>query len=278
MNDRKPLQPTDVFWSMIALLAVLNLLSPLFTPMADKAWLVAPFIGLLLGQWNWLAVWAVFGPTPWKSRLAEVLGGMFALALGLYIGWAMHDQANLSALPEALGMLPVAMLATQSPLWVIRFFFAWRIRAECHTPDAAADEARRFDLRHIFAATAVVAGCLGVARGAGVPTEALLSILVGLPIISILTAIPCICTGIVVGDLWAANMLLAVYTLLLPGVLVAVSSMSLDPGPPLEAIASLCGFMCGMSAVVHVGLRWIRAAGFTMTAPRRRYPGVIKES
>ncbi|HEX7380217.1 MAG TPA: hypothetical protein VF278_24080 [Pirellulales bacterium] len=264
-------QPANVFWSMIALLSVLNLASSLFIARIDTAWLAGPLMGLLLGQWNWLAVWAVFGPTGWKSRLAEVLGGALALALGLYIGWAWHGRANLREVAEMLGMAPLAMLATQSPLWVIRFFVAWRIRPVCGAADAATDEARRFDLRHIFAATAVVAACLGAARGAGAPPDALLSLLIGLPIISILTAIPCICTGIVVGDSWAANMLLAVYILLIPGIMVVASSVNLNRSAPMDAIAAVCGFMFAMSLVVHGGLRWLRAAGFTMTAPRRRW-------
>lgn len=65
-------------------------------------------------------------------------------------------------------------------------------------------------------------------------------------------------------------MLLAVYTFVIPAVLLAIASSGAQ-GPSINGIASVYGFMCGMCLVVHGGLRWLRAGGYTMTAPRRRY-------
>lgn len=268
MNERVRLQPVEIYWLMIAPLAVLNFLFPLIAWGTQVGWLVSLFVGMLLGQWNWLAVWAVFGQSPWKNRLLEVLSGMLALFLSLYAGLASHERIAPRDLAEVVCLFPLALVATQSPLWLLRFFLAWRIRPQQRSTNAVADDARRFDLRHIFAATAVVAVSLGAARGAGSAVETLPSILIGLPLITLFTAVPCICTGMIVADLVKANIALAAYILAVPGIALAVVSLDHNAIRPWELIASLSGFMCGMAIVVHTGLRLIRAQGFVMTAPR----------
>lgn len=271
MNESIKHQPRQIYWRMIGLLAVLNVLIPRIDWGVDALW--ATYAGVLISQWNWLATWAVFGPTPWKERALEVLGGSFALLLSLLIGSSPHNWLEPSDLGKAICLLPVAMLAGQSPLWLLRVILGWRIRPQQQPAETLADDARRYELRHLFAGTAVVAASLGAARGAGAPTETLLSVLIAPPLVSLITAAPCICTGIVLGDSWEANMILTVYILLFPAIALAAASVSPGPGPPGDFIFGFCGFMCGTAVVVHTGLRQIRASGFVISTRRGRRRG-----
>lgn len=267
MCERVRLKPTDVYWLVVVPLAVLNFVLPVLASGNGVAWLMACFFGLLLGEWNWLAVWAVLGPTPWKIRLLEVSGGMIAFGAGLLAGAMGQNPLPPRDMATTVCLLPLAFIATQSPLWLLRFLLGWRIREKRPAADSAIDDARRFDLRHIFAATAVVAVCLGAARAAGTTVWALPSILLGMPFVSVFTAVPCISTGMVVADAVKANLTVAAYVLVLSGIVPAWSFL-VAQDPFWELFLPMCGFTTGMSIVVHAGLRLMRAEGCTITTPR----------
>lgn len=267
MYERVRLKATDVYWLTVVPLSVLNFLFPLLAAKTEVVWLAACFGGLLVGEWNWLAVWAVLGPTPCKIRLVEVSGGMLALFVGLLAAASVHDPIAPRDLAPAACLFPLAFIATQAPLWLLRFLLGWRIRAKQNSAGSASDDARRFDLRHIFAATAVVAVCLGAARAAGTTDWALPGILVGLPLVSLITVVPCILTGMVIADAAKANYCIAAYVLVLSG-LVPGYNLLVAHGPFWEIFMPMCSFTCGMSIVVHAGLRLMHAEGSRMSAPR----------
>ncbi|MGH7136351.1 MAG: hypothetical protein ACREHD_11465 [Pirellulales bacterium] len=267
MYERARLKPTDVYWLTVVPLSALNFLFPLLAAKSEAVWLVACFGGLLIGEWNWLAVWAVLGPTAWKIRLLEVLGGMLSLCAGLLAAASVHDSIAPRDLATTACLLPLAFIATQAPLWLLRFLFGWRIRAKHDSAGPASDDARRFDLRHIFAATAVVAVCLAAARAAGTTDWTLPGMLVGLPLVSVVTAVPCILTGMVIADAAKANLCIAAYVFVLAGIVPAYNLL-VAHGPFWEIFVPMFGFICGMSIVVHAGLRLMHAEGHRMSAPR----------
>ncbi|HVX13994.1 MAG TPA: hypothetical protein VHC22_22610 [Pirellulales bacterium] len=260
------------YWLILLPLALLNFLLPPLAKSSEAVWLVALLGGLLLGEWNWLATWAALGPTRWTIRFVEVAIGVVALGGSLLLSVAALEGGSLRDLGEIVLVVPLCLVATQAPLWLFRLAAGWRITAiRYQTPDRGDDDARRFGLTHLFAATALLAVSLGAARAASVPVGALLILIAVMPILNVFVTLPSIYTGLVMDDTTKANQSMLVYMLAIPSLVAGGMGVYLA-GPFWELWLPMC-CLATAPGVLHGGLRLMRADGYRLarrpTSPNR---------
>ena len=121
-------------------------------------------MGMIGGQAALHGIWCVFAPLHWAKRFfvgttsAIVLyGGIFVPSL--VAGRIRHaDVADLAA---TLLCLPLFLLAAQTPLWIMRMWFRWRI---VHRDDATSARFEPLRIGGLLIATAVIGMALAAAR------------------------------------------------------------------------------------------------------------------
>jgi len=122
-------------------------------------------LGMVGGQAAVHSIWCVFASLPWIQRF---LAGAIS-AIVLFVGFVIPpvlferhwrlDRAEELAVP--LLCLPLLLLAAQTPMWIMRFWFRWRI-----VPRDAETSGHFEPLRigGLLVATAVVSLALGAMR------------------------------------------------------------------------------------------------------------------
>jgi hypothetical protein len=121
-------------------------------------------LGMIGGQIALHSIWCVFAPLHWAKRFfvgttsAIVLFGGLLVALFL-VGRIRHgDVADLAA---PLLCLPLFLLAAQTPLWIMRMWFRWRI---VHRDDAASARFEPLRIGGLLIAMAVIGMALAAAQ------------------------------------------------------------------------------------------------------------------
>lgn len=132
---------------------------------------VMSMIGFCLGtigaEPGLLAIFAVFGPAPaWRRQIVAVfLTLLLAIvgAVGIFVTEKVHSIFLFFGPTNWVFILlvPILFCACQSPLWVFRSLFCWRI-AKVH--QGTSDKAPRLSIAGILAATSVIALALGAVR------------------------------------------------------------------------------------------------------------------
>ena len=160
----------------VCLFAVVNVmigpLMELIGPNDPLAPLVYTCFGALGAQGALHAVWCVLAPVGFVKRLAVgVVTGLVlfgAWAVGLAVSGQFPTHSRWEFVRAGLLCLPLIAIAIQSPLWLARACFGWRL-ARGEDPIRQSGTGT-FGIRDILIATAVLALALSAARLA-VPDE-----------------------------------------------------------------------------------------------------------
>jgi hypothetical protein len=123
--------------------------------------------GPLFAQFGVLPAWLALGDRPYWFRLARhwlaAIAAMAAAALGnILANWSSGRVLRIEdgpAMMSLLLVLPALSLAVESPLWILRWVFGWRITRQIDCPPQ-----RKLAIRDIMLATALVAAALALAR------------------------------------------------------------------------------------------------------------------
>jgi hypothetical protein len=153
-------------------------------------------VGCALAQFGALAVWGVMGTGRPIARWAGSLATAAVLLGCLFAGAKIGTKGGLSwrEFGEFLQVVPLAYLSVQIPLWTMSVGWGWRLVAA----GAVAPPPQRFTLRGLFFATAVVAATLALlqlgqpAESRGEAIAVIAFCLIGGPIWSIVTVLPCL--------------------------------------------------------------------------------------
>jgi len=223
------------------------------------------FYGLIGAEVAIHAIWSVLAPVRRTIRLVTgVVAGLFLFGAFVFgFAWFANDAWARIGLPSLL-CLPLIAIAVQSPLWVVKIWFRWRvILASAHVPP---ERNRPFQILDLLVATGAVAIAFSVARLAapsGVPPTAFLSSVaiaaLTLAAISAFTTIP-----VTVGTLLPRRLGLALPALVLIDLAITIGGICafvlLAPeGPHLRwreyfALAGVAGvfFACLTGAMLLV--------------------------
>ena len=120
--------------------------------------------GMIGGQAAVHGIWCVFAPLHWAKRFFVGTTSAILLFGGLMVppllaGRVSHGDVADLAVP--LLCLPLFLLATQTPLWIMRIWFRWRI---VHRDDAASGQFEPLRIGGLLIATAVIGMALAAAR------------------------------------------------------------------------------------------------------------------
>lgn len=170
-RQRRPtLSPS--FWCLACFLVSNALMSVLMS--GHLGWEIERYslpawMGMIGGQAAVHSIWCVFAPHPWVRRfLAGALAAsaafvgfvippvLFDVLLGRHWHLAVGRELAVSLL-----CLPLFLLAAQTPLWIMRFWFRWRI---VRRDAEAADHVEPLRIGGLLVATTIVSIALGAAR------------------------------------------------------------------------------------------------------------------
>ena len=121
-------------------------------------------MGMIGGQAALHGIWCVFAPLHWAKRFlagatsAIVLFGGFLVPPFLAGRFRHADMADLAA---PLLCLPLFLLAAQTPLWIMRMWFRWRI---VHRDDATSARFEPLRIGGLLIAMAVIGMALAAAQ------------------------------------------------------------------------------------------------------------------
>src|SRR6185295_16274509 len=131
-------------------------------------------LGCVLAQGNLLAAWLAWSEGPFVTRLMR----HWAIAALLYLIWAagfaLTGLNQFRQFSMLVGLsVPVVSLAAQTPLWIARQSFGWRLipAARMASKDEGGSSRAPLTIRRLMIATLVVAASFGVARLATSPDK-----------------------------------------------------------------------------------------------------------
>jgi hypothetical protein len=157
------------FWCFVCFLAG-NAAMSLLMAHPVRMWLVAVAlgpvtVGMLGGQAAVHSIWCVFSPLPWAQRFLAGAISAIALCAGFVIPPALFERRwrldVVDDLAAPLLCLPLFLLAAQAPMWIMRFWFRWRIVAR---DDGTSRHFEPLRIGGLLVATAVVSLAMGALR------------------------------------------------------------------------------------------------------------------
>ncbi len=146
-------------------------LSPCMRKWGPDTWgalFVYAAAGPMFAQFGVLPAWLVLADRPYWLRLVLTWAvAILAFATGVlgnaYANWSPGQRFRINderELMTILLVLPTISLAVESPLWLLRRLFGWRITRQTNGPT----KTRKLAIRDIMLATALVAAALALAR------------------------------------------------------------------------------------------------------------------
>jgi hypothetical protein len=141
--------------------------APMVIPLAEVGLVIAlGIVGCVLAQGNLLAAWLVWSAESFQRRFWshwKIATALLVLWLvGLTLVASQDRELPQVAATVALGV-PLVSLAAQTPLWIARQWFGWRlVRVTGDGPLLPREPA--LSIRDLFLATLVVAASLALAR------------------------------------------------------------------------------------------------------------------
>jgi hypothetical protein len=161
-------------------------------------------MGMIGGQIALHSIWCVFAPLHWAKRF--VVGTTSAMVLfgGLLVPSFLTGRirhADVAEMAATLLCLPLFLLAAQTPLWIMRMWFRWRI---VHRDDAMSARFEPLGTGGLLIAMAVIGMALAAAQAsqsltarsgdrsiAGLAVAALV-----IMVISAITVLPAVLAGL----------------------------------------------------------------------------------
>jgi len=271
--------------------ALVDLITPSVFAKSRQPELPMLFLGAVAGQAGLLAIYAVLGPQRLLVRWPASLLGTGLLWGVFLLGMAIVHIDGLAKAARGTLMVPLLLLALQSPLWILKMRTGWRIVLAGRQGPASPAEWRQFRLQHMLGATTVVAAAFGLAS-LGLPradqanTSADTSLWLGLMlaclvlyVLSGLSILPCLWAAFVPRKKATAAAAIAIYAVLMSVFAVVVISAAGGPSPPIEGLRIFVPFLAGLVAVMLGCLHLARWCGYILLRPRRvRLPGTPRDS
>ena len=187
-------------------------------------------VGMIGGQAAVHGIWCVFASLHWAKRFLAGATSAIVLFGGLVVpqllaGRVSHGDVADLAVP--LLCLPLFLLATQTPLWIMRIWFRWRI---VHRDDATSAHFEPLRIGDLLIATAVIGMALAAARlsqsiGSSSGNDGIVWLVVAalvIMVISGITVLPAILAG-----LYARRLPLALGLALAPDAAIVVVYVAL---------------------------------------------------
>ncbi len=156
-----------VISGVILVSAFVDLLaSPLTDEVSDTAVgfsIIAVVSGLVVGQLNLISVWAAMATGALVARLPWALLLTMLMYYTLVLGAMTHDDIKGSEFKFLLGVLLLAQLCAQAPLWIGAKWFGWRLVAKDAEFDAAGT-GKQFSILQLMIGTSLLAMVFGLGR------------------------------------------------------------------------------------------------------------------
>jgi len=246
--------------------------------------------GSVAAELGLLAIWASLGP---RKALIQLPATMLAM-LGLYGAFLLGllrmegGSGPVRDMGRGVLFLPLLFLAVQSPLWAFRIFGGHRIALRTDREQPCPIESRQVGLRHLLAATALVAVALSLARtGIPKPTRAAsgpdpaFALLVACLLCaawSALSVLPCVWAAYVARGRGLAAVAIAVYVTGMALIVWLILQMASSTGPPFEFGVFLLVFHGTLAAVTLGTLHLLRACGYILLRAGGERPSGPAES
>lgn len=234
-------------------------------------------LGVGLGQFLLLSIWAALGPEPWWIRLpAIVLVAALAVA-AVMLGSQSIIHGTDPVLPEIISpalMAPLLLAAAQSPAWLVGLFLRRRIQFPGDEFRETAPPHRQYRLAHLLATMAIIAIVLSATRAALVREwdsrpqhEAWLIVVIVYALVATVSAVytlPAIWIGVGAKDPWLPGVATSVVVFTVCGVLAAASVAVAGAEAIYPTFLLAAFFHIGLFAALLGGLLPFRAYGFAL--------------
>lgn len=268
---------------LIGAFALVDLITPAVLRESQSPELPVLFAGAFVAQPGLLAVWAVMGPqrllVRWLLSLLVAVLLWFVFLFGMTMT-TMHPR-DVGEMAKGMFMLPLAFLAVQLPLWVLKMATGWSIIVGGKEDSSPPSASRQFRLQHILGATTAVAAAMGLAS-AGLPylggpngsADPLIWLrLMGICLIcgaySALSTLPCLWAAFVARNKTASTIIIAVYAVVMSLLAVAVVSAIVRSAPPDRVVTGFILFHGSLAFVLLGSLHIARACGYVLLRPGR---------
>jgi hypothetical protein len=244
--------------------------------------LLGLFCAVMTGQLGLLAVWAVFGPGPVQVRQLWTLAVTGFLLASFFAGSGFGVGPKVDEMATAFLCLPLALLATQLPLWIVKLMTGRRlVRVQAETAQSPIGE-RQFGVGHLMATTVVVAAALGLASSNQRLFEIeqdefwiqLGAFCLFSCLSSLLATLPCLWAGLGAKNLRAGAVGLAVYAVVMICLSMGLLHLFAGGPSPFDSGVMLLSFV-GSSLLVTFGTFCVvRSCGYRFQRGRRPRPVV----
>jgi hypothetical protein len=241
-------------------------------------------IGCVLAQGNLLAAWLAWSNQPFGQRLRW----HWIVAAILYLVWvaglAIVTTArpngftdNFAEISSIVGLsVPLVSIAAQTPLWIARQIFGWRL---IHGDPKDDTRPAPLSIRHLMWATVLVALALGLARIAPLPADdervfLWTFMMVAASVISAMALLPAAAMlrlqsfrrGVMFAGLYAT------FWAGLPwGIVLVGRHLGLWGGPPLAIVVGVSCLVFSFAGTVILAAAAAREMGYQLVFGRLRY-------
>ena len=234
-------------------------------------------VGCVLAQGCLLAAWIAWGDQPFWQRFTR----HWTVAAILYLVWlagltVLHPD-EFAQVSSFVGLsLPLVSIAAQTPLWIVRQVFGWRlIRSDLSTDAGPAP----LSIRDLMLSTAMVALALAPARLAPSPDgkefgNIWIIMFVMASAISTITLMPASALLLRTRQLQRGVLFTALYAAFWLGLLWVVILVALNTGlfhvPPLAVVLGASCLIISFAATVISAAAAARTCGYRLVWERRR--------
>jgi hypothetical protein len=159
------------------------------------------FNAIIVGQLGLHSIWCVLAPLHWAKRLVVGTASAMVLFGGLLILPFLAGTLDAAELAAPLLSFPLFLLAAQTPLWIMRMWFRWRI---VHRDDATSARFEPLRIGDLLIAMAAIGMVLAAAQAsqtlmAGAGDRSIAGLVVAalvIMVISATTALPAVVAGL----------------------------------------------------------------------------------
>jgi hypothetical protein len=247
-------------------------------------------LGFLMGQFQALAVWGVFGPQSLLARWSSaVVTGTVLLGTGPIAAAVLGNMPHDFPVLLLLYALPLLLLSAQLPLWGLRALTGWSIVTGGQTGSRSPSSGRQFAVKDLLAAAVIVAATLGtgqlairiLVRQAAVTPGSAVGIVLAYSVAafsySLFCTVPCFCVIFADTGGGRGHTILTIVTATLVILLLSAAVLGVVAGGP-ELGGAIFLFHIALAFTVIRTFRVFRDTGFSLLRPgQRRLPAASAE-
>ena len=235
-------------------------------------------VGCVLAQGSLLAAWLAWSDQPFWQRLTR----HWIMAATLYLVWAAGLAASrpqeFAAASAFVGLsVPLVSMAAQTPLWIARQIFGWRLVRSDPTKENAT--IAKLSIHDLMMATLLVAMTLALARIAPSPDGKEIGIIWALlfvmaSAVSTIALLPASALLMRTESLQRGILFAALYAAFWLGLLWLVILVARHQGlfrlPPLAVLVGVSWLIVSFASTVVLAAAAARACGYRLASGRRR--------